>query len=142
MPAGETYAFSFTNYSSLKGNWNNFVVVLRSSDNATEYAVLRSDNYGWGNGYAACSHNGTQGEWATWLAAMNGAKVTVYVTNCNNGTADVQAIMAGTDGNTYTQYYLGVNTVDPGNLNVAFTIDACHLVFGTAGAKRHPVRRR
>ena len=142
VPAGETYAFSFTNYSSLKGNWNNFVVVLRSSDNATEYAVLRSDNYGWGNGYAACSHNGTQGEWATWLAAMNGAKVTVYVTNCNNGTADVQAIMAGTDGNTYTQYYLGVNTVDPGNLNVAFTIDACHLVFGTAGAKRHPVRRR
>ena len=29
---------------------------------------------------------------------MNGAKVELYVTNCNNGTADIQAIMHGTDG--------------------------------------------
>jgi hypothetical protein len=32
---------------------------------------------------------------------MNGAKVTVYVTNCNNGTADVQAVITGNDGKTY-----------------------------------------
>ncbi|MBM6992338.1 MAG: hypothetical protein I3J02_03610 [Prevotella sp.] len=137
VPAGQTYAASFTNYSSLAGNWNNFVIVLRSSDNATEYGVLRADNYGWGNGYNACIHNGTQGDWATWLAAMNGAKVTVYVTNCNNGTADVQAVMAGTNGNTYYQYYLGVNTVDPSNLNFAFTIDGCHLAFDTSAAKKY-----
>ena len=30
------------------------------------------------------------------FADMNGAKVTVYVTNCGNGTADIQAIMEGT----------------------------------------------
>lgn len=135
VPAGETYALPFTNYSSLANNWNNFVVVLRSADNATEYSVLRADNYGWGNGYAACLHGGTQGDWASWLAAMNGAGVTVYVTNCNNGTADVQAVMKGNDGLTYTQYYVGVNTVNPDDLNVAFTIDGCHLVFGTAAAK-------
>ena len=119
----------FTNYSSLANNWNNFVIVLRSSDNATEYAVVRADNYGWGNGYAACLTSGGPGDWASWLSAMNGAKVTAYITNCNNGTADVQAIMEGTDGNTYIQYYLGVNTVDVYDLNFAFTIDGCHMVF-------------
>ena len=128
VPVGETRMVKFTNYSSKANNWNNFVIVLRASDNS-EYGVFRSDNYGWGNGYAACSHEGTQGDWATWLAAMNGAKVTVYVTNVNNGTADVQAVMKGTDGKTYTQYYIGVNTVNPADLNFGFTIDSCHLVF-------------
>lgn len=141
IPAGETYAIPFTNYSSLKNNWNNFVVVLRTTDSVTEYGVLRADNYGWGNGYAACTHNGTQGDWATWLAAMNGAHVVLYVTNCNNGTADIQAVMTGTNNVVYTQYYLGVNTVDPSNLNIAFTIDGCHMVFGAPAAKKSKVRR-
>lgn len=141
VPAGETRSFSFTNYTDGKNNWDNFVTILRKADKS-EYGVVRADNYGWGNGYDACQHDGTAGaDWATWLAAMNGAKVTVYVTNCNNGTADVQAIMKGTDGKTYTQYYLGINTVDPADLYVAFTTDHCHLVAGAAGAKRHVHRR-
>ncbi|WP_019966749.1 hypothetical protein [Segatella maculosa] len=125
---GQTRMATFTNHSSKANNWNNFVIVLRASDNS-EYAVLRSDNYGWGNGYAACAHEGTQGDWTTWRTAMDGARVTVYVTNVNNGTADVQAVMRGTDGKTYTQYYFGVNTVNPSDLNFGFTIDSCHLVF-------------
>lgn len=68
--------------------------------------------------------------------AMNGANVTVYVTNCNNGTADVQAVMKGTNGNTYVQYYLGVSTVDVNDLCFAFTIDGCHLVFKTSLASK------
>lgn len=141
VPAGETRSFSFTNYTDGLNNWDNFVTILRNADKG-EYGVVRADNYGWGNGYAACQHDGTAGaDWASWLAAMNGAKVTVYVTNCNNGTADVQAVMKGTDGKTYTQYYLGINTVDPADLYVSFTADHCHLVAGTSGAKRHVHRR-
>ena len=128
VPVGETKSISFTNYSSMAGNWNNFVVVLRGAA-LNEYGVVRADNYGWGNGYAACRAAGTQGDWATWLAGMDGAEVTVYVTNCGNGTADVQAIMHGTTGTTSTQYYLGINTVDPDDLNFALTVDGCHLVF-------------
>lgn len=142
VPAGKTYAVSFTNYSSLAKNWNNFVTILRNSANS-EYAVVRSDNYGWGNGYAASRNSGGQTDWASWLAAMNGANVNVYVTNCNNGTADVQAVMKGTDGNTYIQYYLGVNTVDVNDLCFAFTIDSCHLVFKSslAASKRSSYRK-
>ena len=136
IPAGETFEFNFTNYSSGVNNWNNYVLILRKADLA-EYAVVRSDNYGWGNGYAACTPIGTQGDWATWLATMNGAKVKMFVTNCNNGTADVQAIVTGTDGSVTTQSYLGINTIDPSDLNVAFTVDSSHLKFNAASARKH-----
>lgn len=131
VPVGETKSITFTNYSSLAGNWNHFVVVLRNTALA-EYGVVRADNYGWGNGYDGNANlvtGGTQGDWPTWLAGMNGAQVTVYVTNCGNSTADIQAVMTGTTGTTSTQYYLGINTVDPADLNFALTVDGSHLVF-------------
>lgn len=139
IPAGETFEFNFTNYSSGAGNWNNYVLILRKADLA-EYAVVRADNYGWGNGYAACTPIGTQGDGATWLATMNGAKVKMFVTNCNNGTADVQAIVTGNDGSVTVQNYLGINTIDPSDLNVAFTVDSSHLKFGSAAARKHYTR--
>lgn len=139
IPAGETFEFNFTNYSSGVNNWNNYVLILRKADLA-EYAVVRADNYGWGNGYAACTPFGTQGDLATWLATMNGAKVKLFVTNCNNGTADVQAIVTGNDGSVTVQNYLGINTIDPSDLNVAFTVDSSHLKFGSAAARKHYAR--
>lgn len=131
VPAGETREFNFTNYSTLGANWNNFVPILRRAD-LSEYAVVRADNFGWGAGYDGNPYlqtSGGQADWATWLAAMNGAKCTVWVTNCNNGTADVQCIMHGTDGVDYIQYYLGIRYIDPSDLFVSFTVDTCHLVF-------------
>lgn len=133
VPSGETKSITFTNYnSSSAGNWNNYVVVLRKTDTAVEYGVVRADNYGWGAGYDGNANlrlSGGQSDWAAWLATMNGAEVTVYVTNCGNGTADVQAVMQGTDGSTSIQYYLGINTIDPEDLNFALTVDGSHLVF-------------
>jgi hypothetical protein len=130
--AGETFVSYFTNYTAGGSNWNNFIVVLASADGATEYAVLRADNYGWGNGYAACTPSMEDGrDWATWLSAMDGAKVTTYVTNNGDGTADVKAVMVGNDGKTYTQEYKGINTVDPDNFYFHFTIEKAHLEFDT-----------
>lgn len=130
VPAGETVEFNFTNYAG-GSNWNNWVAILRKADLA-EYAVVRSDNFGWGAGYdgnANLQTSGGQADWAVWLAAMNGAKCTLYVTNCNNGTADIQCIMHGTDGIDYVQYYLGISTIDPSDCNASFTVDSNHLVF-------------
>ena len=64
----------------------------------------------------------------------------MFVTNCNNGTADVQAIVTGTDGSVTTQSYLGINTIDPSDLNVAFTVDSSHLKFNAASARKHYTR--
>lgn len=133
IPSGKTYACSFTNYSGAS-NWNNFVVILRNKA-LEEYGVVRADNYGWGNGYDAAKLSGGQADWAAWLAAMNGAKVTLYITNCNNGTADIQAVMEGIDGNMYVQYYLGINTIEPNDLQFALTVDSSHLIFNSNAAK-------
>ena len=129
VPVGETRFIKFNNFSSRVENYHNFVVVLRKS-NLIEYAVVRADNYGWGEGYAACLTSGGQADWVAWRNEMNGAKVTVYVTNCGNGTADVQAVMVGNAGTTFIQYYLGINTVDPNDLNFALTVENAYLIFG------------
>lgn len=137
---GQTAVIKFTNYSNLAGNWNNFLAVLRSGD--VEQTVLRADNWGWGAGYEASVKSGGQANWETWLAAMNGAQVTAYFTNCGNGTVDAQFIMVGTDGNTYNQYYLGLNNFDPSDVQVGFSVDGSHLNFGAASARKHYARRR
>ena len=128
VAAGESFVSSFTNYTNGLNNWNNFCVVLCRADNS-EYAVVRADNYGWGAGYDACTPSGGQKDWGAWLKAMNGAKVKVAVTNNGNGTADVQMVMIGNDGKTYTQSYTGINTIDAGDFYFRFTVDGSHIEF-------------
>lgn len=147
VPAGETRAFSFTNLGGA-ANWNNYVVVLRNAALA-EYVVVRSDNFGWTGdnsgpyGWKNCTAGSTgAADWATWLAGMNGAKVVVYVTNNNNGTADVLAITTGTDGKVNTQYYYGIDGVDANDLFVDFTVDSSCLKFDTAASARNYSARR
>lgn len=128
VSVGETKSITFTNYSDQTANWNNFLVFLHKENVTDEYAFVRADNWGAGNGFGDwVVKNGTQGDWATWLSGMNGAKVTVYVTNCGNSTADVQAVMEGTNGIS-TQYYLGI-TIVPDDLYFTLSVEKSHLVF-------------
>lgn len=132
VPIGVTKSIKFTNYCKEMTNYENFLVVLRKADN-TEYAVLRADNYAMGNASSGCIMSGTQWvnqTWEEWCQSMDGAKVTVYVTNCGNGTADVQIEMICSDNELDTQYYLGLNAIEPNDLSFAMSVDGCHLVFG------------
>ena len=125
----ETKVATFTNYSSCANNWNNFCVVLCKADNS-EYAVVRADNFGWGDGYAACTTTMEDGrDWEAWRPAMNGAKVSAKIVNNGDGTADIKIVMHGIDGKDYTQDYIGINTIDPDNFYFNFTVDGSYLVF-------------
>ena len=134
----ETKVVNFTNYTSKGNNWNNFCIVLNKTDVAQEYAVVRADNYGWGAGYEGNANLKTIGgfasdeEWVAWREAMDGAKVTAYITNNGDGTADIKAVMVGNNGVTYTQEYLGINKINPDDMCFRFTVDNCHLVFDHA----------
>ena len=115
-----------------------FVVCLTNADGSTEYGILRADNWGWGTGWkgeelaSKCTPSGGQTDWATWLAAMDGAKVTVYVTNNGDGTCDVKSTMIGNDGKTYHQDYIGLNTVtNPNDFYFHYTVDNSHIEFDT-----------
>ena len=145
VPAGKTLEYGFTNYTDAASNWHNFCVILRNAS-LTEYVVVRADNYGWTYdnsgpyGYKDCTPSGGQTDWAAWLAAMNGAKCKVYITNNNNGRADIQITMLGNDGVTYTQSYLGISGIDVNDLQSALTVENAHIVFGSAAARKHYTR--
>lgn len=145
IPAGQTLEYVFTNYTDASDNWHNFCVILRQAS-LTEYVVVRADNYGWTYdnsgpyGYKDCTPSGGQTDWVAWLAAMNGAKCKVYITNNNNSRADIQITMLGNDGVTYTQSYLGISGIDVNDLQSALTVENAHIVFGSAAARKHYTR--
>ena len=60
---------------------------------------------------------------------QNGAKVTTYVTNNGDGTADVKAVVLGSDGNTYTQSYTGLKNIDANDLCFNLSMEKAHLEF-------------
>ena len=134
VESGETVNVKFRNYTSGGANWNNYVVVLQNvaKDHAAndtngykEYAVVRADNYGWGDGYATATlETNADADWALWLADMNGALVDLSITN-NGTTADVVANVTAKNGNTYYQKYLGI-AID-GDLYYCFTVDASSI---------------
>ena len=129
VPAGKTVSTQFVNYTSGASNWHNFVAVLVNKANDKEYAAVRADNYGWGDGYDACTHACSWEDWGAWLTAMDGAKVQLSVTNEGNGTANIKATMLGNNGVTYTQTYNGINNIDANDLAFKLTIEKAHLVF-------------
>ena len=124
-----TYSTRFKNYTNGGANWNNFLVVLTREDNS-EYAVMRADNFGWGASYEGIATATTEEgrNWDAWAAAMDDATVTVSVTN-NGSSADVNCIIVGNDGNTYTQSYTGISPIDADNFRFRFTCEGSHLVF-------------
>lgn len=133
ISAGETATFTFMNYTQGDNgnNWYNFIILLRSEDEKTEYGVLRADNFGWGTGWSSCTAESTAStDWPTWLAAMNGAKVSVTITLSSDGTtADVTAIMVGNNDVTYTQTFKGVAISNPEDVYFNLTLEKSHLVI-------------
>ena len=55
--------------------------------------------------------------------------VEINKTDNGDGTADIKAVMHGTDGVDYIQNYIGINTIDPDNFYFRFTVDSSYLVF-------------
>ena len=150
VPAGKTVTTQFVNNTNCAANWNNFIVALVDKADSREYAIVRADNFGWGDGYAACVPACTQTNWDEWLTAMDGAKVNLSVTNVGDGTANIKATILGNNGVTYTQTYTGINTINPDDLAFKLTVEKAHLVFdlpftantNTAKAKARTRTRR
>ena len=134
---GESKTVRFTNYTDGVNNWDNFLVVLQTTptghaadqaEGYAEYAVLRADNFGWGDGYASATAT-CDWNWDTFAADMDGASVAVTVTN-NGATADVVAYVTTADGKNYRQAYEGITTNGP--LSFCMTVENGYLVFEDA----------
>ncbi len=134
---GETVTKTFTNYNDGGDNWHNFVVILQNTptghsadtEGYAEYAVVRADNFGWGAGYDGIATAECDWNWDTFMADMDGAKITTSITN-NGETADISIVAETTTGAVYHQTYTGID-IAGGDLYACFSCEASYLSFDT-----------
>ncbi|PRZ01985.1 hypothetical protein [Marinilabilia salmonicolor] len=124
VASGSSKTFKMDLYSTEANNWNSPIIVLRKAD-LTEYAVVRMDNFGWGDGYSTAT---ATNDWNFDVFAENldGSYIEVTVTNAGDGTANVRYDVTYANGDTHFQLYEGI-TIDSSNLNCAITIDGCYI---------------
>lgn len=130
----ETYVVKFTNYSSCANNWNNFVVDFVNGAEA-RYGMARADLWCMDSNFAewlGVNKSGFPANWDTWREDMDGAKVTLYITNMGDGTAELKADIEAVNGNKYTMEYTNLNGLNPNDLYYRLTVDNSHLEFDQA----------
>lgn len=114
---GKRTVLEFYNHGKGVDNWNNYNVCLasgeRDSDGYTEFFVLRSDTYGWGNG----DYNGAMFKndypdidgdgdiWNDFKTLMQGAYTKIEIDYASAGTAFVFTTAIAADGTEIHQTY-------------------------------------
>lgn len=118
VPQGKCLTVKFINHNGGSvNNWNNWNICVatgeRDSDGYSEFFVLRSDAYGWGNG----DYNGamisqdypdTDGDgdiWNDFRAHLDGASVEMQIDYAAAGVVFLTATHTAADGTVLTETY-------------------------------------
>ena len=114
IPANGTIHLKFTNHTSGNGNWNNWNLCVSTDDvrnggNYSEYFVIRSDAYGWGNSYAAGKFENegyptNDAEWSDFRANMEGAVVDMTIARSGTDVV-VTAVATCKNGKVYVEKF-------------------------------------
>jgi len=126
VASGASKTLTMYCYSNNINNWNSPCTILRKAD-MTEYAVVRMDNFGWGNGYGTAVLT-NDWNWDIFTPSISGSRVVITVTNNGNGTADILYNVTYASGETHFQKYEGI-TVDSADLNCALVTEGSYLVI-------------
>mgnify|MGYP003295506057 CR=1 FL=1 len=147
VPAGQLVHFEFINHSWKNNNWSNWNLVATNSSansadedaNYTEYFVIRSDAYGWGNadysGALLTIDYFEEGKLADWddfkNNYMDGAHVTIEVDHATAGYAFVTAIATNPNYDfSITERYN--QPVPTGDIYVNITTDESYFEMKSA----------
>ena len=125
VPPGKKLYVEFENFGSGANNWNNWNVCVsngeRDTDGYSEYFVLRSDWYGWGNAdyngaVIEFDYGGGEVNWDEFREKMQGAYVTLSVDHARAGAAYLEVHSVSTDGfeiiEKYNQPVSATNDID------------------------------
>ncbi len=126
VASGKSKTLTMYCYSNNLTNYNSPSTILRKAD-LTQYAIVRMDNYGWGDGYSTATLT-SDWNWNTFASNINGSKVIITVTNNGNNTADILYNVTYANGETHFQKYEGI-TVDSADLNCALATEGAYLVI-------------
>ncbi|MFY0624877.1 MAG: hypothetical protein JXR07_01200 [Reichenbachiella sp.] len=113
-------------YSDAVNNWHSPATILRKAD-LTENAVVRMDNFGWGDGYATATLT-NDWDFGVFAANLHGAYIEITVTNNGDNTADIRYDVTYANGDTHFQQYAGV-TVDSADLATAIVLERSYIVL-------------
>ena len=115
VPSGKKLVVEFENFGSGANNWNNWNVCVatpyeRGADGYSEYFVLRSDWYGWGNAdydgaLIEFDYGGQDVNWDEFREKMQGAYVTLSLDHARAGYAFLEVQSVAKDGFTITEKY-------------------------------------
>jgi len=146
------YTFVFENHSPGTQNYQNFMLMFTNeAENYTEktrpaswveYAVVRSDNWGWGGGDNRTlsgkeitydnSIISAGGSWDDWKAIMKDANITMDVVRSGAEIQIVAEIVSQADATKKMTYKVNLNAANadgtaPNPLYMAFTVDSAYL---------------
>ena len=136
VPSGKKLFLEFENFGSGANNWNNWNVCVangkeRDADGYSEYFVLRSDWYGWGNADYAGSviefdYGGGEVNWDEFREKMQGAHVTLSLDHARAGAAFLEVHSVATDGfDIVEKYNQKVSATE--DVNVFLIADGSHF---------------
>lgn len=126
VASGTSKTITMYSYSDNLANWHSPCVILRKAD-LTENAVVRMDNYGWGDGYATATLT-SDWNWDIFTSNISGSRVVITVTNNGDNTADILYNVTYASGETHFQKYAGI-TVDSSDLSCALVTEGSYLVI-------------
>ena len=137
IPANQTFHTKFINHTSGADQWHNWNLVVatdadRGAAGYSEYFVLRSDLYGWGNAdyNAANITNEGYGDWEQFKKNMEGATVGMTVER-RGAEVYVTAVATGKDGTVYKEMYHQPCAAD-GNIRAFLACDHSYLQLNAA----------
>lgn len=143
IPANRLLHLEFYNYGTGENNWNNWNLCVcngeRDGSDYSEYFVLRSDAYGWGNS----DYNGAMihtdyaetlpGDdmWTTFREKMQGAYVYMDIDHSRTGNCYVTVTHVATDGTTFVETYEQPVSATA-DINAFLICDGSHFTVKTA----------
>lgn len=131
VKVGETLTKRLQLRSNALNNWNSPTVILRSAALA-EYALVRTDNYGWGTGYESATLD-SNWDWDVFGARLDCSVFTISITN-NGETIDVKYSVVDSEGETHYQNYTGIAVagtvqVDADDVYVSLTTEGAYMLI-------------
>lgn len=136
VPSGKKLYVEFENYGSGANNWNNWNACVangltREADGYSEYFVLRSDWYGWGNADYNASviefdYGGEEVNWDEFREKMQGAYVTMSLDHARAGAAYFEVHSVAADGfEIVEKYNQAVSATE--DINLFLVADGSHF---------------
>jgi hypothetical protein len=124
VPSGESRTFKMKCYSDNAANWHSPSTILRKA-NLAEYAVVRMDNFGWGDGYSTAILT-SDWNWDVFTTSINDSYIEITITNNGDNTADILYNVTYANSETHFQKYEGI-TVNSSDLTTALVIEGAYL---------------